>query len=118
MQINVTCRHMDPTDTIRQFAQEKIESQLADFPRVQTVHVIMDVEKYRHIAEVVVHAKNHIHIEAKEVSDDMYVSIDKAVEKVAKQLRRLRDKVTDHKTRGKTGQADLDRIESEPPKPS
>ena len=64
-------------------------------------------EKYRHIAEVVVQAKNHIRVEAKEVSDDMYASIDNAVHKAAKQLRRLRDKIQDHKAQPKLSEIEL-----------
>ena len=42
-------------------------------------------------------ASNHIAVEATEESDDMYYSIDAAVEKAARQLRKHRDKDTDHK---------------------
>ena len=66
--------------------------------------MILSVEKYRHLAEVVLHAPNHVDVEAREESEDMYVSIDGAVEKVAKQLRRLTDKVHDHGKREKLGQ--------------
>jgi putative sigma-54 modulation protein len=101
MQINVTARHMDTTDAIRDYASEKVESELSVFTRIESVHVILDVEKYRHSAEIVVQARNHIRVDACEVSDDMYVSVDGAVEKAAKQLRKLRDKVQDHKSREK-----------------
>ena len=99
MQISVTGRHVDITDAIRHYAHEKLDA-LSDFPRVENVHMILDVEKYRHHAEVVVQAKNHIRVDAKEESDNMYASIDGAVSKAYKQLRRLRDKVQDHKARG------------------
>ena len=99
MQITVTGRHVDITDAIRHYAEDKVAHDMADFDRVESVHVILNLEKYRHLAEVVVKGKDHLHIEAEEESDDMYASMDVAVEKAAKQLRKHRDKVQDHKSK-------------------
>lgn len=108
MQITVTGRHMEVTDAIRGHAEEKIARELAEFPRVQSVHVILAIEKYRHIAEVVAQAPHHIHLESKEESDDMYVSIDRAVEKLEKQLHKVWDKLQDHKSRERLADVELD----------
>ena len=105
MQISVTCRHMEVTAPLRDHAHSKVEHDFADYPRVTSVHVILDVQKRNHIAEIVVHAKNHIHVEATESSDDMYFSIDKAVEKASKQLRKMRDKVQDHRSGERVSEA-------------
>lgn len=99
MQISVTGRHMEITDAIRDHAHEKVQQALADFPRVESVHVILAVEKYRHIAEVVVAAPAHIRLEARHESDNMYASIDGAAEKAAKQLRKAWDRMQERKTR-------------------
>lgn len=115
MDVNVTCRHIDVTDALREHAFDKVEHALSSFPRIMDVHVILDVEKYRHKAEIVAHAKNHITVEAEHESDDMYVSIDHAVDKAAKQLRRLRDKVQDHKAKDKLSKVHMDlQREAEP----
>jgi putative sigma-54 modulation protein len=97
MNINITCRHMEVTSALRDHAQHAVETALTEFPRIEHVHLIMDVEKYRHFAEVVVQAKNHVRVEGKEESDDMYHSIEAALNKAQKQLRKLRDKIQDHK---------------------
>ena len=99
MQITVTGRHMEVTDAIRGHAEEKITRELAEFPRVQSVHVILTIEKYRHIAEVVAQAPHHIRVEAKEESDDMYASIDRATEKLEKQLHKVWGKLQGLKSR-------------------
>jgi putative sigma-54 modulation protein len=99
MQVTVTGRHIDITDAIRHYTEDKIAHDLADFDRVESVHVILNLEKYRHLAEVVIQGKGPLHLEAEEESDDMYASIDLAVEKAAKQLRKHRDKVQDHKSK-------------------
>lgn len=98
MNITVTCRHMEMSAALREHATSRIEESLGEFPRVEDVHVILDVErKINHVAEVVVKARNHVHAEATETTSDMYASIDAAVEKVHRQLRKLRDKAQDHK---------------------
>lgn len=98
MNITVTCRHMDMSNALREHANSRVLESLSEFPRVEDVHVILDVQrKINHIAEVVVKAKNHVHAEAKETTSYMYASIDAAVDKVHRQLRKQRDKVQDHK---------------------
>ena len=98
MHIHVTCRHMETSPALRDHATARAEESLSEFPRVEDVHVILDVQKkINHIAEVVVKAKNHVHAEAKETTSDMYASIDEAMDKVHRQLRKQRDKIQDHK---------------------
>ncbi|MBN1269023.1 MAG: ribosome-associated translation inhibitor RaiA [Kiritimatiellae bacterium] len=108
MQISVTGRHMEITDAIRSYVHDKVEHTLVDFPEVLSVHLILQVEKYRHLAEVVVQASHHVHVDAREDSSDMYASIDGALDKAAKQLRRHRDKVKDHKAREGLARVELD----------
>lgn len=97
MAIEITARHMTGAEAPKQYAQERSEKLMGMFPRVEHVHVILNVEKHRHEAEVVVQAKNHIRIEADENSDDMANSIDVAFERAEKQLRKLREKIQEHR---------------------
>jgi len=98
MNIHVTCRHMEVSTALRDHATSRAEESLSEFPRVEDVHVILDVQqKINHVAEVVVKASNHIHAEATATTSDMYASLDEAMEKVHRQLRKSRDKVQDHK---------------------
>jgi len=110
MQINLTTRHMETTDAIRDYVHEKVEMHFAEFPRVEFVHAILDVEKHRQIAEIVVQGNNHIRVESRVEDADMYVAIDKAVDKVSRQLRKLRDKMMDHH-RNRETLSDLDEAE-------
>lgn len=113
MQISVTGRHMEITDAIRDYSHEKVQHALTEFPRVESVHVILDVEKYRHIAEVVIHAPAHIRLEARHESDNMYISIDGAADKAAKQLRKAWDRMQERKTREKLAGAEETGLASE-----
>jgi len=110
MAIEITARHMNATQEVQKYAHQKAEEILQDFPRVEHIHVIMDVEKHRNLASVFVQAKNHIRAEASESSDRMITSIDLAMEKMQKQLRREREKGHDHKPAMKRTEMDKDRV--------
>lgn len=113
MPVEVTARHMDASDALLDYAREKGEQILGEFPRVEHLHVILNVEKRRQIAEMVVQAKNHIRLESTETSANMRASIDGVSDKTVRQLRRLRDKVQDHRAAKKRGEARRNN-ESEP----
>jgi len=101
MSVEVTARHMN-APAAKQHAKERAEKLEEMFPRVEHVRVVLDVEKHRCEAEFIVRAKNHIHIEASEVNNDsdMIAAIDVAFERAERQLRKLRDKVQEHRVNG------------------
>lgn len=101
MEITVTGRHVSVTPPIKEYARKKVENLAGmDFPHILEAHVILDVEKkFRHIAEVVLVCNSHITIEASEVSDDLYASIDKVVDKCARQMRKFKTKIQNHRPR-------------------
>lgn len=95
MQVHITGRHVEVTDSIRVHIYDKIERTLIDFPRVEDVRVILELQKLIHSAEIVVTGKD-IHVEGEASSENMYTSIDQALEKTERQLRKRREKVQDH----------------------
>jgi len=97
MSIEITGRNVDVSDSMRDYAEKRLAKLVADYPRVDKVHVILDIQKFTHMAEVVAHAARHIQLEAKATSENMYVSIDEAVDKLEAQLRKTLDKRHDHK---------------------
>ncbi|MBN2300952.1 MAG: ribosome-associated translation inhibitor RaiA [Lentisphaerae bacterium] len=97
MPIEITARHMDVGNEVREYAERRATALAEEFPRVEHVHVILDCVKHQRIAEIIVQAKNHIRVEAVEKTDTLTSAIDIAYEKAARQLRRLRDKVQDRR---------------------
>lgn len=100
MDITVTGRHVDVTPAIKEYAAAKLDHIRVEFPRILSAHYILEVEKFRQIAELVLVCSNHITIEAREVNDDLYASIDKVVDKVARQIRKYKTKMQNHRPRG------------------
>jgi len=96
MQVSITGRHVNVTDNIKDHVNEKLERCLGMFPRIETVHVILDMENRDYVAEIVVQAANHIRVTSTEKSENMYDAIDRAAEHAERQLRKQRDKVQDH----------------------
>ena len=52
MQVHITGRHVDITDGIREHVYQKVERTLIDFPRVEDVRIILELQKLEHTAEV------------------------------------------------------------------
>ena len=90
--VTVTVRHEEPTDSLRNYAKTKIDGLSLDYPRIIEAKAILDVQKNRHIAEILLFCANHIVIEASSESEDMYKSIDLTIDKIARRMRK-------HKTR-------------------
>lgn len=95
MQVHITGRHVEISEGIREHIYDKVERTLIDFPRVEDVRIVLDLQKLEHSAEVLVQGKN-IHVEGKSSSENMYTSIDEALERAERQLRKLREKAHDH----------------------
>ncbi len=91
--VKVTGRHLVITDAISQYATHKIEGLHLDYPKIIEAHVILGVEKYRHWAEVVLICSNHITIEAREETNDLYAAIDEVMDKIARQMRKYKTRL-------------------------
>lgn len=99
MDLTVTGRHVDVTPALKEYAATKLDHIKVEFPRVLSAHFILEVDKFRQIAELVLICGNHITIEAREVHEDLYAAIDRVVDKVARQLRKYKTKMQNHRPR-------------------
>ncbi|MEO8350089.1 MAG: ribosome-associated translation inhibitor RaiA [Chthoniobacteraceae bacterium] len=99
--IQVTGRHIDITEAMSDYARQKVEQIHLDYPRITEVQFILDVEKHRHSAEMILICNNHITIEASHECDDMYAAIDGVLSKVTRQMRKYKTKILrNHRPRG------------------
>ncbi len=99
MQTSVTFRHVDPSEALKEHAVEKSNRLTKYFDTTAEAHVVLTMERHLHKAEVNILAGG-LTICGKEASSDMYYSIDRAMEKIERQIRRYRDKLITHRPRG------------------
>lgn len=109
MDITVTFRHMEPTESLRTYAEEKVSkiNKYLDFP--VEAHIVLTVEKFRHVADVTL-SLNGTMVKGVEETEDMYSAIDQVMDKIEIQVKRLRSKV--RKRRGDSKKTD-ESLESE-----
>lgn len=94
MQVNFTGHHVEITNALRDYVHDKLERVERHFDNVTRVHIILSVEKLRHKAEATIHvAGNHLFADA--VDEDMYAAIDALSDKIDRQIKKHKEKLTD-----------------------
>ncbi len=93
MDIQITGRNVTVNEGLKGYVDGRLGPVLADFPRVESCHAILSREKYRFTAEIVVQGRDKLREVALETTTDMYAAIDAAADKMAKQLRKAREKM-------------------------
>ncbi len=97
MQIQIDGHHVDVTESMHDYIHNKLTRVERHFDQVVDVHVVLSVEKQRQKAEATVHlAGNNIHAESENV--DMYAAIDALVDKLDRQVKKHKEKLTDHRS--------------------
>jgi putative sigma-54 modulation protein len=97
MQIEVSGHNVDVTQALRAYISEKSERLVRHFDNLISAHYVLRLEKLEHTAEATISVggrTNPIHADA--TDEDMYAAIDALVDKLDRQVRRHKDKVTDH----------------------
>jgi putative sigma-54 modulation protein len=97
MKIKIAGRHTDASPALRDYVIEKTEALERFFDRIISVDVVLSVEKERQIADFHAHLTNRKRINATEESTDMYASIDKAIDRLKRQLVKFKDHLQDVK---------------------
>ena len=95
MQLNISGHHIEVTDSLRGYVEQKIERIERHFDIVSDVHCILSVEKLRHKAEAKVNVSGGT-IFAETTEEDMYAAIDGLVDKLDRQVRKHKEKLSDH----------------------
>lgn len=98
MRLTIKGRNIELTPALKQYATEKLSKITKLFDQIMEVTAIMSVEKNpsitnNQVAEVSVTLRKG-RIQAKEASESMYASIDLLADKVERQLRKHKTKLT------------------------
>jgi putative sigma-54 modulation protein len=98
MRVHITGRQVEVTPALRKFAEEKLKKVEKLLGGPAEAHVVLAVEKHRHLAEIQVRSRTALLAGAHE-TEDLYVSIDDVVEKLERQALKHKEKLTSHKKR-------------------
>jgi len=100
MQTTVTFKKIEPSSSLKSYVRKKLDKfdKILDSPA--EAHVVLSVEKIRHIAEITLTC-DKLKIRAKENSESMYSSIDTLMDKVKSQIKKNKEKVKRHLSRNK-----------------
>lgn len=101
MQIAVTFRHMESSEAVRSYVEEKLAKVKKYIEEPIDAQVVLSVQKkINHRAEVTMVAKG-LTMKSVEEKEDMYAAVDLMVDKIERQLKRYKEKLKRHK--GSTG---------------
>lgn len=92
MNITTTARHYDLAPSLKDYAESKVHNLKKYFDHIVTAHVIFSLEKYRQRVEITLHVNGKDFVTVQE-SEDMYLSVDRAIEKLEEQLKRHRGRL-------------------------
>ena len=95
MKINLTGHHVELTDPLRDYVNSKMDRLERHFDHVTDTHVVLSVEKLRHKAEATMHITGG-KIFADAEQENMYAAIDSLVDKLDRQVKKHKEKMTDH----------------------
>ncbi len=98
MNISITGRHLEVTPSLKEYVQKKVEKVKYFFEHIINVHVILEVKKLMHCAEVTILSDEKTFF-CEVNSNDMYESIDLLFSKIERQIRRNKEKYSQRKAK-------------------
>ncbi|MBD9358220.1 ribosome hibernation-promoting factor, HPF/YfiA family [Methylomonas albis] len=96
MQVSITGHHVEVTEALKSYVDEKINKIKRHFDNVVDVHVILTVEKLEQKAEAAVQISG-AKLYAEDVQEDMYAAIDSMVDKLDRQIVKHKEKNQNHR---------------------
>jgi putative sigma-54 modulation protein len=103
MKLVIQGKNIEITDAIREYVNQKIEKAVSHFQNLtMEVDIHLSVARNprinpKHTAEVTIYANGSV-IRAEESTESLYASIDLVADKIARQLRKFKEKRHDNKT--------------------
>ena len=101
VKVAVTFRHLQPTDALKHYAEEKIHRIGKYFSQPLEAYVVLTVDsKQRQTVEIELHAHGAM-IHGKEETDDLYAAIDLVIDKLERQVQKQKEKTKLNRRRAK-----------------
>jgi putative sigma-54 modulation protein len=95
MELTITGRQVEVTAPMREYVKSKFERISRHFDNLLSVHVILGVEKLAQTAEATLNiSQKTLHAEAE--GKDAYAAIDGLIDKLDVQIKKHKERLTDH----------------------
>ena len=104
MQVSVTGRHIEVTNSMRRYAEDKASKLTRFYDRIERVDVILGAESTKHRVEIVVRADHGNTFVAQVDAGDFYEAVDLVVDKLERQLTKHKEKHRNRKHPARTTQ--------------
>ncbi len=96
MQISVTFRQLEPSEALKNYVTDRLKKVKRYLDGPLEAHVVLGLEKFRHLADVTINSNGRI-VKGREENTDMYAAIDLVMDKIDMQLRKHREKLREVK---------------------
>lgn len=97
MELSVTGRHVEITDAMRSYVQEKVPRLQRLYDRIESIQVVVTGVSDRFHTELVLHADHKHTFVAQREADAFNESIDLAIDKMERQLHEHKEKLRNRK---------------------
>ena len=98
MHVDLTGHHVAITDSLRSYVNEKVQRIERHFDQITDAHMVLTVEKLVHRAEATLKLRGSS-VFADVEAGDMYAAIDQLTDKLDRQVRKFKEKSTNHHAR-------------------
>jgi putative sigma-54 modulation protein len=86
--VRLTGRHIVVTEAMENYFRQRLGALHLDYPAILEIHGLLGHEKYRHRVDIILRCNRHITIKTSSETNDMYASIDQAVDRTARKMRK------------------------------
>ncbi len=97
MNIQITTRHAKVSKDSQEYLKEELVHLEKYYDKMTSCHVILDTEHINKTVDISITAQGKV-INAKGKSDNLGKSVDMALQKAIRQLKKLNDKIKTHKS--------------------
>ncbi|MEP6881349.1 MAG: ribosome-associated translation inhibitor RaiA [Dokdonella sp.] len=95
MQISIKGHQIEVTSSLREHTESKMERLTRHFDHLHELSIVLGIEKLLHKAEATIHVSGK-DLHAVAVAPDMYAAIDALADKLTVQVRKHKEKLTNH----------------------
>jgi ribosomal subunit interface protein len=96
VRIDYTDRHQQHPETVKTYAVEKAEKVARFYDGVNHIQIVLDRERDKHSAELIVRASHNLSFVGHAVEDSVLAAIDGALEKLERQVKKAKERLRDH----------------------